>query len=63
VTWIDFEQGVEARSGQGCPAIYKVRQSDASRPERSFDTALGKTSVPARNKPRQDPLIHKYARI
>jgi len=38
MAWLVSEQGVEARSGQGCPAIYEARQSDASRPERSFAT-------------------------
>ena len=38
MAWLDFEQGVEARSGHGCPAKCEVRQSDASRPERSFAT-------------------------
>ncbi|KPK98380.1 MAG: hypothetical protein AMJ95_04350, partial [Omnitrophica WOR_2 bacterium SM23_72] len=60
MTWTDFERGVEARSGHGCPAIYEVRQSDAAETSAVLPR-WGKTSVPARNKPRQDPLNSKFA--
>jgi len=45
MAWLDFEQGVEARSGHGCPATCEVWQSDASRPERSCGT-LGRNKRP-----------------
>jgi len=78
VAWPDFEWGVEARSGHGCPAIYEVRQSDAAETSAAHSISIegcvlsetkdavlprwGKTSVPARNRPRQDPrLIRKRA--
>ena len=51
---------MEARSGHGSPAKYEASESDASRPERVL-TRRGKTSVPARNKPSQDPRRVKFA--
>jgi len=52
VAWTDFERGVEARSGHGCPAIYEVGQSDAAETSAAAPR-WGAASVPARNRPRQ----------
>jgi len=48
-----FERGVSARSGQGVRA--KARTSDAADPSAVLPR-WGKTSAPAKNVPRQDPL-------
>ena len=49
-----IERGVEARSGYGCPSISEVRQSDASRPERSFAT-LGQNKRPRESTDKTGP--------
>jgi len=50
-----LERGVEARSGQGSPAIYATGESDVADPSEVLPRR-GKTSVPAEKQPRQDPL-------
>jgi hypothetical protein len=55
--WLGLILSRACRQGAGRVSFgISVGTSDASRPERSFANALGKMSVPARNRPRQDPL-------
>jgi len=53
MAWLGFEQGVEARSGHGCPAIHEARQSDASRLERGF-ASQGQNKRPCENQDKTD---------
>jgi len=57
-----IERGMEARSGQGSPALYEVRESDASRDERSF-SSLGKNERPRESTDKTHAKIYPTVKL
>jgi len=60
MTWLDFEQGVKARSGHG--SVTFVSESDASRPERRCGT-LDRNKRPCEKQDKADAYKFRSKRL